>query len=625
MCGRKDTRLFYQKTIALFAFLSSWPLSASAESAESDTEIVVSAGRASRPIESVGSSVSTLTAADLEQGQYMFVYEALRAVPGAVVAQNGGAGAVAGVRLRGSSTGQTLVVIDGVRANDPAAPQGGFNAANLSTAGVEKIEILRGPQGLAWGADAIGGVVSVTTAAPDGQAAEALVEGGAYGTARGVFALSAGSRQSSYARAEMTAMTTGGFSRASAGVERDGYRTIGGALRAGAPLFGALRGELIGRAQHSVAEIDGFPPPAFALADTDEQERTDEIGLAARLSHLREGDQGAEGALTIGFQTIDRANFDAGAETFSAAGRRLSAGYVIDIAASRAFSMTAGTEGERQSVDVSGVDKAATRGGAFFIAEWRTRPFAGSALTLSAGARRDEFSNFAGATTARAAAALSFSDRIVLRASWGEGYRAPTLFELNFSQFGVVPNPELRPERARGFDFGAEWRSGGDDPRILLRATYFDTHVRDLIDFSFAQNGYFNLNRSRSRGVEAEWAWRMNSYASVEGTYVLLDAKDLSTGAPAPRQPRHRGSAALTIAPVEALSLSAALLVNGRERDFPTDNEAFARLDLRAAWRVSHALELFGRIENATDTDYEDVSGYGETGRAAYAGLRARL
>jgi vitamin B12 transporter len=622
MCGSKNTRLYYSKTFAPLALIALWPPSASAET---EADIIVSAGRTGRPIETIGSSVSTVSAADLARGQYVFVHEALRALPGAVVAQNGGAGGVAGIRLRGSSAGQTLVVIDGVRANDPAAPQGGFNAANLSAAGIEKIEVLRGPQGLAWGADAIGGVISVTTAAPSGRAVEALAEGGAYGTARAAFALSAGRQQSSYVRADITAMTTEGFSRASAGAERDGYRTVSGVVRVGVPLFGALQGEIIGRAQHAVAEIDGFPPPAFSLADTDEQERTDEMGFTARLAHRRTGDRGAEGAMTIGFHEVDRANFDGGAETFSALGRRLSAGYVIDIAVSRAVSLTAGAEGERQSVDVSDVDKDAYRGGAFFIAEWRAQPFAGSALTLSAGARRDEFSNFAGAATARVAAAMSFGDRIVMRASWGEGYRAPTLFELNFSQFGVVPNPDLRPESASGYDFGAEWRSGGDDSGVVLRTTYFDTHVRDLIDFSFARNGYFNLNRSRSRGVETQWDLRVNAFASVGGTYVFLDAKDLSTGAPAPRQPRHRGSAALTIAPIEALNLSAVLIVNGRERDFPTDNDAFARLDLRSAWRLSRTLEIYGRIENATNTDYEDVSGYGETGRAAYAGLRTRL
>lgn len=622
MRGNNDLCLYYG-LLALFVLDSrAFPARAQLQPSQ---DIIVSANRVARAPELIGSSVTAFGEKDIARGQFVFISEALRFVPGAAIAQNGGPGGVASIRLRGASAGQTLVVIDGVRANDPAAPQGGYNAGNLSTAGISRVEILRGPQGLAWGADAIGGVVSIETADVDGRSTRIALEGGAYGTARGALAWSAGTRDGAYFGAEVSAQTTDGFSRAAVGVERDSYRSIEGAVRAGARLSTDLAGEIVARVQHAKADIDGFAPPTFAFGDTLERETTDDIIVTGRLSHGHPGKTRASGAATLSYRDISRTNDDAGTETFSADGRRLTGGYVLDVAIARPLSLTAGFEAEQQAVEVSGIDENAQRGGAFAIAEWRLAPSPESLLVLSGGARRDEFSNFDGATTARVSAAWSFNKTLILRGSWGEGYRAPTLFELNFSQFGVVPNPDLRPERARGYDFGAEWRSSADAPRLEARATYFETRTRDLIDFAFSQSGYFNISRSRARGVETDAAWRPADWIAVEATYTLLDSVDLDSGARSLRQPRHRGSVVVTVRPERRLSLAAALFANGREPDFPSDNAAYARLDLRAAFAASTGAEIFARLENVTDTDYQDVSGYGETGRAAYAGLRIGL
>jgi vitamin B12 transporter len=253
-------------------------------------------------------------------------------------------------------------------------------------------------------------------------------------------------------------------------------------------------------------------------------------------------------------------------------------------------------------------------------------------LILSAGARRDEFSNFEGATTSRVAGVWTIyrnetrGDAARLRASWGEGFRAPTLFELNFDQFGVLPNPDLRPERARGFDVGVDYQLNGSRPGGgRLRATYFHQRVKDQIDFDFAGNGYFNIDRVNSDGVEVEASWTAASFLTTRVVYTYVDARDAITGAQILRTPKHSGSASLSLIPVDPLLLSATISFNGREADFPAPNDSFVRLDLRAAYALSDLVTVYGRIENATDKAYQDVSGYGEPGLSAFAGVRINL
>lgn len=605
------------------ALLVSVPTAATAQiesttEADAGVQVVTSYARRSRPIDEIGGSVSLITADDLEDRQYTFVADALSDVVGVALARNGSVGGVASVRLRGAASGQTLVVLDGVVLNDPSAPQGGFNFANLDLVDIDRIEVLRGPQGIVYGADAIGGVISITTARSAGSPLTAMLEGGARGHVRGGATVSAGSERSgAFARATISGIRADGISRAEAGVEADGFRSIAGSISGGIEIADGIEVSATARHAESRAEIDGFPPPTFELADTDETERTRDTAASLRLTHAGGA---VDGALTLAFAAVDRDNRDGAVETFAATGRRFAADYVGEASLSDSLSVVAGAEADHSSADVSGFDEAATSGGVFALLEWRPS----DRIALSAGGRRDEFSNHEGATTGRFAAAADLGAGVIARASLGQGFRAPSLFELNFNGFGVTPNPDLRPERAVGFDVGLEktWRRG--DGAATARATFFQTRVRDQIDFDFVGNGFFNIDRARSRGVEAELDVEQGRF-SAQLSYAYVDAVDLDLGTRLLRIPAHKGTLVASYKASERLDLAASLSVNGREADFPAANDSFVRLDLRAAWRVADRAELFARIENATDTDYQDVSGYGEPGASVFGGVRVRL
>ncbi|MHA7871550.1 MAG: TonB-dependent receptor plug domain-containing protein [Hyphococcus sp.] len=580
-------------------------------------EVIVSATRTPTRIDETGSSVSVILAEDIRARQYAFTADALRDAPGVTIARNSAFGGVASARVRGASSGQTLVVIDGIVVNDPTAPQGGFNFANLDVVDIERIEVLRGPQSILYGADAIGGVIYITTKRSTNRV-QGFAEGGSFATFRGGASASAGN-EDAFGRLTVSGITTDGISRAASGVEDDGFRSVAGSFKGGLRLNENWSAELIARIGDAQADIDGFPPPNFTIADTAEIETTTDYAVAARL--LQNFGQ-FNGALTVSFNAIDRRNENNGAETFSADGDRLSADYLGECRINESLRVVAGGEFEQSTARVSGVDDSLENGAAFAMLEFSPAP----KLTVSAGARRDEYSNFEGATTARAAVAWTPVDGLVLRSSWGQGFRAPTLFELNFSQFGVMPNPDLRPERANGFDIGAEKRFALDDRNSLtLRTTFFHTRVEDQIDFDFAGNGYFNIDETRSRGLETEALWRAGDRLSVHLIYNLIDAIDRQTNTQLLRQPKHSGTAIVSVSPVEGLSLSSTITINGEENDFPAPNDSFVRVDLRGAYAFSEAFEIYGRIENATDTAYQDVSGFGEPGLSAFGGVRVRL
>ncbi len=581
---------------------------------------VYSYGYLQRSAADVGSAVTVITAAEIGARQYAFVADALKDAPGVAIARNSAFGGFASARIRGGSNGQTLVVIDGVIVNDPAAPQGGFNFANLDVADIEQIEVLRGPQSLVWGADAIGGVILIRTKNA-GPHVSAYAEGGSRGTARGGVTLFGESRDA-YARATVSGVTSDGISRAANGAEKDAYRSIAASLTGGVSLGANADLGFTGRIGDSHAAIDGFAPPMFLFGDTEETEDTTDYSLAARLDHRAGGSY--MGAFTLSYAGVDRRNEDLGIETFAAKGDRLTANYWGAVEIAPSIILEAGAKAERNSAIVSGVDSSATNGAVFALVE--ARPTA--SLVLSAGSRRDEFSNFEGATTSRVAGVWTVSEKVRratrLRASWGQGFRAPTLFELNFDQFGVVPNPDLRPERANGFDIGVEQEIGASRD-LTLRATYFRQRVKDQIDFDFAGNGYFNIDHVKSQGAEVEIDWRITDFLHTRIVYSFIDAKDAASGLAILRTPRHSGAATVTVNPTAALTLSSAIGFNGKEADFPAPNDRYVKIDLRTSYAISKALEIYGRVENATDPEYEDVSGFGEPGASAFAGVKFRL
>ena len=212
-----------------------------------DDEIIVYGARMEQPVTEVGSSVTIITAEDIEAQGFDFVVDALATAPSVTINQNGTFGGTATVRIRGASSEQTLVIIDGVVANDPTSPGGGYDFARLDPSNIERIEVLRGPQSTLWGTDAIGGVINIITKRPaEGSASKVFAQAGSYGSLRGGVDFAGASERFDY-RLAVTTMSTDGISKAdeaNGNTEKDPFDSTTVSAR-----FGARRPrDLAGRA-----------------------------------------------------------------------------------------------------------------------------------------------------------------------------------------------------------------------------------------------------------------------------------------------------------------------------------------------------------------------------------------
>jgi vitamin B12 transporter len=614
--------------------------------------ILVSATRLATTLDRVPASVTVLDKAAIDRSQDIGVTELLLRTPGVSLSRNGGYGTATSLRIRGAESDQTVVVIDGVKLNDPSSTGGGYNFANLLVGDASRIEVLRGPQSILWGSQAIGGVVNVVTPLPD----KAL---------EGSFDIEAGSRETVSARAAIggrtgpvawriggQAFTTDGISAVSprfGGVEKDGNTNRNVSGRAVIDLTPGLSVDLRGYYASARVDIDSTTAdtPEFSL-------NTEFVGYAGLNLDLLDGR--LRNRLAYIHTDTDRDSFNptrARGQTFDAAGSNRRFEYQGSFALAEGWTLLAGAENERSRFrSVSPPAALATpipapvRGEVeitSFYGQLSAEPIAG--LTLNAGLRHDDHDRFGGRTLFAAGGIWRLPTGTVLRASYGEGFKAPTLYQL-YSEYG---NAALDPEQASGWEAGAEQILF--DGKLRFGATWFDRTTRGQIIFNSCtssstvplclvpgstttrRSGYYsNVARAEAHGVEAQAALTLGGL-TLDGNYSWTVADDRSAGTAnfgkwLPRRPREQANASVSYDWDFGLTTGAALRWSGRSFDNAANTTplaAYTLVDLRAEYRLSDGVRLFGRVENLFDEQYMTVFRYGALGRSVYAGIRGRF
>jgi vitamin B12 transporter len=644
-------------SVCYTALLSGAPAIALAQGAASTPDVavnpvepvVVVANRSAEPLSKVGQTFTVLTLEQIRADQEQVVSDILARTPGVNVSRNGGVGEVTSFSIRGATTDQTLVMIDGVKLNDPSAPGGGYNFADLLVGDISRIEVLRGPQSTLYGSQAIGGVVNIVTAQASAPLqGEASVEGGSYGTYSAKAAVGGRQDKLSWRLAATDYATTGisAFDQALGGKEPDGYNNQGVSGRVAYDVSPDLSLDVRGIFINARNKFDGFSTPTFTFGDDGESGTTQEAVAYAGANFNLLGGR-LKNRLAGQYTSTLRDTYDPAyapvTTTFHGLGTNTRAEYQGALAIAPGWQGVFGAEHEQSNItttspafDAPGAKP--TQGRATIDSGYgQLQGEVIEGLNLTGGLRFDDHSTFGGHTLGQAAAAWSLGGDTVLRASWGQGFKAPSLYEL-YSAYG---NLGLHPEQADGWDAGVQ--QGLWDHRVDLQATYFSRDTVNQIGFvsclskaqpncATGRYGYYaNVAKAQARGVELTGALRPAAGWEITANYTHTDATDRSPGAAtfgkqlARIAPDTANAEASYAWPIKLTTAVAVRYAGASYNDAANTLllKAYTLVDVRASYPVTRHLEVYGRIENLADTRYETAYQYGSLGRAAYVGVRA--
>lgn len=604
-------------------------------------EVVVSATGTPTPAREVASSVTVITADQIQREQRRTLPQALAAVPGLNIVQIGGPGGQTSVFMRGTNSNHVKVLIDGIDANDPSTPNRSFDFGSMLTNDIERIEVLRGPQSGLYGADALGGVISITTKRGEGPPKlTASAEAGSYGTFNQAFGLSGGDDRFNYAfniahlKSDSTPVTPPNLVPPGRRINPNAYDNWNYSARLGFKLTDTLSLNWVGRYSDGYllsTGDSGFPsvPNAYRSSQSYKQAFTrgelvfdpfdgrfvNRFGIAYTNQDRSNRSPNAAGILGLPTDNL---------------GERTKYDWRGDLKLLEGQMLVMGLQYENERLESRSLTASNGNTGAFLELQsnWSERFF------TVANIRRDEDETFGGHTTYRLAPTFIVpGTETKLKASYGTGFKAPTLsqrFSDSRPAYNFYGNPNLKPEESRGYDIGFEQPLL--DNKLQIGATWFHNDIDNLILTNAARTSYTNIGRAQTKGVESFVALELSPQFKIRADYTFTLAKDETANQELLRRPRHKASLTANWVPIENLNLSATLIYVGDRvdgnRDFSISRmraPGAAIVNIAAEYKASEKLTVFGRVDNLFDKRYENPVGFLVPGLSAFGGLRVSL
>jgi vitamin B12 transporter len=603
----------------LFAVLVAVP--AFAQSTQPPTindTIVVTASSLPESVQSTPAAVTVITRKDIDARAARDVADVLREVPGLVLARSGSPGKATSLFTRGAASTQTLVLWNGIVVNNPYVSR--YDWGRFSTAGVEQIEVVRGPFSALYGSDAMAGVVNVLTT-PHTSGSHGDFESGSHG-------LLNASLNAAFAGATVQASGTYEH-RADDGFNPndDFHQNSAGASARWLPFDALSLGAAVRHTSYNLGIPFNTNASGTAIVPSlDRRQNGSETQVALPVT------------LTLGRFINDltladnrsRDDFHDPADPFTtltSTDARTRRGRLTTRFPSPVGTIVAGGEYQRDVVsDITNfgpnfLDKRRTAHSVFIEDRYTRELGSGLRFELSAGIRHDRFDVFGSQNSPRVAAAI-VRGTTKWRAAFGRGFRAPSLVELYYPFFG---NPNLSAESNRSYEVGYDAAMGRDG---LFSLTYFNTRYRNLITFDPVTFISQNIGRVRSDGIELGLTRHVsaNVYTQLSYTYLHRN-EDEKTGLRLARRPKHSGSIA-TGYRSGAIDTNIVVLHTGEREDSlaiapftRTTNRAYTTIDANVQYRLSR-FTPFVKIENATNKKYEEVVGYASPTRRVIVGIK---
>ncbi|EAQ99466.2 TonB-dependent receptor plug domain-containing protein [Congregibacter litoralis] len=586
-------------------------------------EVVISSSRVPTPLREVGTSVTVLSQEEIVQRGFLSLPELLRTQPSVAASNTGGVGKATSLRIRGEEGYRTLVIVDGIDISDSSSPQVSPRLEQLLTAGISRVEILRGPQGLTYGADA-GGVINIRTATPDeGLGGGVAVEQGRYDTQQ-MSGRIGGTFENLDFLLSGADFSTDGFNARNTDtdlVDDDGYDNQTLHARAGWNVSDKLRLEAVARRVDGNNAYDGCFNSAFLPSnDCEDSFEQESWRLSAALEQAQFSHE-----LAYSSNSNDRRFFAEGAAFFRAEGSIERLSYLGQWRDGDSLSFVYGVDREEESIDDGSFDRSRRQTGIY--GEYQGRFY--EQFTVTAGLRHDDNDDFGDYLSYRLSGAWTTAvagGELKLKGAYGTGFRAPSLYEISYNSgpFAAPPASDTRlvEETSEGYDLGAAWAS---ENGTYLELTWFDQEIDDLITFDvLAFSGYIqDAGISDSRGVELIAELPLPLGLRLSGNYTWNETTS-AMGVQRAFRPEHLANLGLAyLHPQSDLRLGINLRSSADAVDTlgnPLDD--YVLMDVNASINVYGGLTLYARLENALDEDYRETPTYNTAGQAAYAGVR---
>ena len=614
-----SSRAIYCVTLLCCLLLSSQAVRAQSSDVSSDSTLVVTANRYPTNTDQVGSAHTTISRDEIEARGELTVSEILRQVPGLEVVQTGGLGRTASIFIRGAESDHTLILIDGIRANDNTTGQ--FDIANLKAENIQRIEIIRGPQSVLYGSEAIGGVINIITRKAEEYGASVVAQGGSFGTQeyRASAQVNEGPVYSSLAASYVQSDGISAANASNGNSEGDSYDNFTISNRTGITFLDDGLIETSVRYSTAETELDGFE---FGVGPVDAPffvQETDTLVGSVKIQ--KSVTDWFTPSVQLGLSDSDSKGNDPDTEfnNFTIDNQSQTVLTLLDFSLAEGATFTVGYSYEiREGVNRGNFEERRYVN-AFFAQQQLALA---ENLFLTGGVRYDDDSDFGEAVTFRTTGSYlvdGLGTRI--HASYGTGFKAPTFNELFFPNFG---NPDLDAETSWGYDVGIEQSIA--QGFAVVDVTFFHNEIDDLITFDSETFLASNIDEAKALGYETSLSVYPCDWFDAATSYTYTDSENKATGRILPRRPRHRGVLSLTSRPIEDLQLTATyVLVNSRRDSDMSRLDNYEVLDLSTSYQLTENLKPFIRMDNVFDEDYEEVNGFGVAGFSVFAGIEASI
>ncbi len=642
------TKLFLSSSLLAFAIAgsafaqtaaspaTSQPVDQATDQAAANVSgLVITATRLPTERLKVANSVTVISSADIELKQQQTLSDVLADAPGLNVVQAGGPGGLTSVFMRGTNSNHVKVFVDGIDVSDPSSSNGAFDFGQFLTGDIQRVEILRGPQGALYGSDAIGGVIDITTKSGEGPPHVTLdVNGGSFDTANETGSV-AGSTGPFHFAATIEHLQAGAtpvtpLDLLAPGEVRndDSYENFSASTKLGYDVTSNFDLGLVARYTDSRLFFTGDDDVLFGFPDPIQSQSDERQYFLRGTGHLSLFDGRFDQTLGVAYGNQQSTDITPNFGVSPFYGNRWTVDWQGDVKLSDTETLVIGARDERDAVTLPLSASTNTVSG---YAELQSNPFKNFNDTISV--RYDANSRFGGQATYRIAPTYFIeATGTKLEASVGSGFKAPTLSQMfqNFPSFGFFGNPNLKPEQSTGYDAGFEQYLM--DRRVQFGATYFYNNITDLITNNAAFTTNINVGKAHTDGVEAFALVQPMQTLSFRLDYTYTVAQDDILHQELIRRPRNKWNFDARWQATSKLSLVGDLLslsdwVDGN-RDFSIPRltaPGYTTMDIAANYDLTRQLTVSGRITNLFDARYEDPFGFLRPSRGFYAGVRAHF